>query len=251
MLSPSFNVSGFVNTLSQAGKRCQSCYSVQAWCSCMPAEHKGWPRAEEREQHVSPWSCASQAWLWLRAAKGAAPAYSPGRAAQQISAPLCLHLSHVFLAFETHAAENILATSDQSWASLSSQSMTDPQTWWIHPDSSHFAAILDQLQANMGSMRVMGRIREIGGLHFSMVNISQCKLPFHVMWSYATSWPPQSDGDHILFWLFYSWSLFSCVWGCLRSWVTSTRIAAEPGRLEVGVWLHFRVKINLALINKA
>jgi len=32
-----------------------------------------------------------------------------------------------------------------------------------------------------------------------------------------------------------SCSLFPSLWGCLCSWVTSTRSAADPGRLKVGV----------------
>lgn len=66
----------------------------------MPAEHKGWPRVVERELDVSPLSCVGQAWLWLRTAEGAALADSSGRTSQWISAPLCLHLSHMFLVFE-------------------------------------------------------------------------------------------------------------------------------------------------------
>lgn len=34
---------------------------------------------------------------------------------------------------------------------------------------------------------------------------------------------------------FSSCSLFLSLWGCLCSWVTSTRSAADPGRVKVGV----------------
>lgn len=84
-----------------------------------------------------------------------------------------------------------------------------------HVESIHSNVILGISQTKYGhkvmaTMRVIGRTREIGRLRFSMVNMSHRKSLFHMMWSNTTSWPPQSDGDRILFWLFfYYWSLYS------------------------------------------
>lgn len=87
------------------------CHFMQAQCSCVPAEHKGWPRAVQREPMNPSGFVQAKPGCGLELPK---ELLWPTALAEHLNVFL-LHSAFIcpmFLVFETHTAGNIFTVSD-------------------------------------------------------------------------------------------------------------------------------------------